>query len=388
MDIKKIATLIKENKLEFEYGEAKPNKSEVTIYPDGVISLEGSIFYKQPLEIFYNQIIGYVKIDDLFVCQTVEYDLKLRKIVVKYGILKDLEIEKKLPKVNFNLLKIKCLLIEWQGEFSIIHNHEQNRSKFLYLIEHIGVPQEYRQCKNPLYRGINLSPIAIKKIKKGKPITLQDRKFSSWSESKSKATQFVGIDDYYSQGLLLQYSPTTEILINIPLFYKEVFDTVSPYGLNKEKEVILINSAKMKVVQPKQVIFTKKLVPSLYKWKRMGKIEKEFINVKLKSNFTNARKAALKKAPDPNIRFAYYIDNPDDADAKFDKDFDIRFVYYKKHRNDIDALDDPHPGIRRIYEDYKHHEFQRMVANAILEELNPLKGAINEHVKCSCEKSS
>jgi hypothetical protein len=29
-----------------------------------------------------------------------------------------------------------------------------------------------------------------------------------------------------------------------------------------------------------------------------------------------------------------------------------------------------------------------MVANAILEELNPLKGAINEHVKCSCEKSS
>jgi len=280
MEIKEneIVDLIKHNKIKFKYGYLSPinsNRSLMTITFEGKIS-------PKILFLFDTRAVGYTIINNVYVVQEVLMTSKMGKIEIFYGIFKDLIEIEELFNANINMLKIRELILTWQS--FMIEEDNKIKDRILYMIDHIGVPEEYKQCKIPLYRGIGLSDLALKKLEKGKPIILQSRKFSSWSESEIQAIKFAGTKEKYSKGLLIKYSPTNEVLINVPLFFEKVFGNNSKIPLNKEKEVILINSDKMLTMFPKQLIFTKKIVRSVHQEnKGTDKTERNYLKVKLKS---------------------------------------------------------------------------------------------------------
>jgi hypothetical protein len=275
--LSKITFLIKNNKLNFEY-KMVPIDTFHKIIPLEILDEEGNPGFNGSIYNSKYDGIGFAKVSNLAITQHVEY--KKRKFKIWYRIYGEIDKINKLvslPNANFKLLKIKELIKAWQHGTDFFNSVKSDR--VLYMIDYIGVPEEFKQCKKPLYRGVNLSPPAIKKIFKNKSISLQDRKFSSWSTDKNRAIEFVGRDNDI-QGILLEFSPTKEVLINVPFFLKKVFKEPLTLDYNMEKEVILKNSPKMLIAAPEQFIFTKKTVDSL---ELKSKLNREFLNVNIRA---------------------------------------------------------------------------------------------------------
>lgn len=95
---------------------------------------------------------------------------------------------------------------------------------------------------------MNISPKAREKLKEGKTIKLQNRKFSSWSESMDEAYS------YLKSGIVIKYSPKIEdIVINIGLFEKLLFQE---YDHGYFPEIILKNSQETLIIYPDQIVFS------------------------------------------------------------------------------------------------------------------------------------
>jgi len=80
------------------------------------------------------------------------------------------------------------------------------------------------------------------------------------------------------------------------------------------------------------------------------KDEDEDIKLTYYKNHPNDEDA---KKEDDVIKELYYTHNPDDSDAKKDEDSYVRLVYYKNHQNDSDAKTDENQSVRLSY--YKNH---------------------------------
>jgi len=228
-------------------------KNDSNIEPLSVIYMNSKKVFEKglPLELYENLTVGYLKLDNFYIIQ----DISFRKDTfhILYGIFDKLPKYIKLPKVNFNLYKLYILVEYWQNN---IDNYFSE--KILYLIEKLGVPSEGKECKKLLYRGLKLSPRALRKLEKGKSIQLKKKPFSSWSEHKDIAIGFAGDDS--NKGILMSYFPTKEeILINVSIL-KKLFKQPINWNYNIEREVILKNSKKMLTVSPKQIIYTSKTV--------------------------------------------------------------------------------------------------------------------------------
>jgi len=251
------------NKIEFKYGIIDSNKN-----PTFIAKIDSSLGIKEELAyISRASFIGYAEIDNFSIIQRIKIENKHLRII--YLIFDHFLNFKQNFNLNLDNLKIFHLLKEWQYT-------DKNGDRFLYLLENIKIPSEFKQCKKPLYRGLNLSPLAIKKIVSGKSVTLLNKKFSSWSENKEQALRHTSIKN----PIRLMYSPKNEVLINIQLFYNFIgyYDNLYEY----EEEVILVNSPKMLTIFPNQVEIKNDKI-------RRGKffknkyIDKNYLDVKIES---------------------------------------------------------------------------------------------------------
>jgi hypothetical protein len=243
----KISSMIKHNKIEFKYGLFPIDRLRNKIFKGfNFEGTESNYVFKSDFYVSNIHIAGLANIDGIDIIQC--YNYKLDKVF--YGLFFNDLMFKEYPNMTtLKEVKIVHALRSWQG----LQNTPNDKD--LYFLKHIGVPLKYRQCKNPLYRGLKLSGPGATRLRKGLSINLQDRMFSSWSESKESALNFGIYSSKRKTGVIMTYNATKEVLINIEDFSTKVFAPSPIMLLTHEHEVILVNSPKMLKVSPDQVEF-------------------------------------------------------------------------------------------------------------------------------------
>jgi len=235
------------NKLDFVYGYYSLTSKN---YLENGWILDNN-FKQTQVYLKYNNPIGLAKYKNYLIIKNIAFEQvsDTEYYVIEYYIIEDkdqLKLEIFLSYLNDTTLKIHNLLCIWGA----------NRNpKILDNLSRLQIDSKFKKSKKQLYRGLSLSDKALDKLFNKESISLKKRKYSSWSENLSEAMKFSV--EYANKGIVLKYTPKDEILININLFETMVFKTLKWYQYFFEKEIILINSQDMLIVNPNDVKYVK-----------------------------------------------------------------------------------------------------------------------------------
>jgi len=225
-----ILSLIKNDKFLFDYGK---------ILSKSVTCEVVSKFTEKTLKV-KNQFAGLATYKNFKIVQL------LRQLEEKpeYIVFEDDIQFVKYPKITLDFLKIRNALISLKND--------QDDIDSLELINSISIPDYYKQCKSPLYKGFNLSDKDYEKLGNNIPVKLENTKFSIWSERRTVTKWFSNEENK----VIMTFEPNKEdILINVNLFLSDIFGD-SP---EEEKEIIVFNSPKTLTITLDNLLITANL---------------------------------------------------------------------------------------------------------------------------------
>lgn len=240
-DLEEIENHILNNKLEFNYGYA----DKIENYNGKTWVLENSKFkkYKQYSTTLHFELVAVSYYKNYTIVREYTIDEIFSVFSFTLYLYRDVKLKlwKKLPYLNSETFRIHELILKWGDKSDNFIGRK---------LELSGIPHACKTVKKVLYRGLqNLSLPAFNKIIKGKPITLENRPYSSWTYSLKKAKNFSG------NGIVFSFFPKNEVIIDVNSFEKIVFGYTNHYKRYDEYEVICKNSPKMLIVHPDQIVF-------------------------------------------------------------------------------------------------------------------------------------
>lgn len=241
-------------RLKFDYFEIDKQFKD----PNGYI-LENNEFKAMNHFKFENSIIGIYPFKNFYILRHIylksfSTDVTLTSSYYITSVSLD---GKPLEYINNRTIRIHDLLCEWGS------SRDQSKLK---KMEELGISSAFSKYSGVLYRGLQVDDTILNDLKNGDyvnystEINLNKYPFSSWSKNLSTAKMF-SVDLHNSRlnkffGVICEYRPKSyEILIDINLFEEKMFNSREYYKFCHEEEVILINTPKLLLLKPKELLY-------------------------------------------------------------------------------------------------------------------------------------